>query len=126
MVVKLSDQVGAWAWAGSLIAAVALMLRPLPQSVDHVLSMFSLADTIFHFGLFVFLRTLPHLTHWGRTHAFRVSLALVGLGFALEIAQGFTPYRTAAWSDAAANTVGVLAGTGVCRLLEIHWCRHNG
>ena len=52
---------------------------------------------------------------WSQLHAsaaarFRLALACIALGAAMELAQGLTPDRFPEWLDLAANSAGVLIG----------------
>lgn len=118
MATKQSDRVLAWAWAASLAITAGLMLRPMPDLANDLTSLYPRSDLVFHFGLFLYLRILPHATVWGRTRTAGISIALVGLGFALESAQSLTGTRTASCADALANTAGVFVGSYLGPLLE--------
>ena len=48
---------------------------------------------------------------------------LIALGFALEVAQGFSRTRTFDWYDLLADTVGVLAGAALALWFLGGWCQ---
>ena len=67
-------------------------------------------DKLQHFGAYALLAALAFLGC--RTRSWRVALALVGLGVALEFAQGALDQgRDASLLDALANTAGVVLVT---------------
>ena len=97
-------------WLGLWIAAIVGLivvclvpldsLPPLPENsdkVEHLLGYFLLAAAAVQ--LFGSRRALS-----------LAALGLVALGIGVEIAQGFTAYRSSDPADALANTLGVLLG----------------
>jgi VanZ family protein len=97
-------------WLGLWIAAIVALvvvclvpldsLPPLPENsdkVEHLLGYFLLAAAAVQ--LFGSRRALS-----------LAALGLVALGIGIEIAQGYTAYRSSDLADALANTLGVLLG----------------
>lgn len=97
-------------WLGLWIAAIVALivvcliplnsLPPLPENsdkVEHLLGYFALsAAAVQLFG--------------SRRALLVATVGLVALGIGVEIAQGFTAYRSSDPVDALANTLGVLLG----------------
>lgn len=125
MTTNLPDRVGAWTWVASLAFVAVLMLRPLPDSANELLSEFPPSDLIVHFSFFLYLRLVPHSTTWGRASSILIAAGLITFGVALEGAQALTATRIASWGDVAANTIGVLTGHWLCPLLEDGRGKHD-
>ncbi len=47
-----------------------------------------------------------------------MAIALIGMGLAIEFAQGLTPYRYFEWADAFANALGVLVGWTISIVIQ--------
>lgn len=92
-------------WLASLALVVALSLLPDvgPPAV------FNHADLAAHAIAYAWLALLPRLALRHNPRAW--ALAMLGLGLALELLQGLTPYRSLSGWDMAANTLGVALGT---------------
>ncbi|MEO8365301.1 MAG: VanZ family protein [Pseudoxanthomonas sp.] len=93
-------------WMLAILALIVVCLIPLDglpplpdnsDKVEHVLGYFILAATAVQ--LFA-----------GRRALSIAALGLVALGIGVEIAQGFTTYRSSDPADALANSIGVLLG----------------
>ncbi|AGW12240.1 VanZ family protein [Megalodesulfovibrio gigas] len=92
-------------WLASMALVTALSLLPdvgPPAVFDHV-------DLVAHLIAYAWLALLPRLAlrQSDRTWAW----GMLGLGLALELLQGLTPYRSLSLWDMLANTAGV--GLGV-------------
>lgn len=93
-------------WIAAIVALIVVCLIPLdslPPLPDN-------SDKVEHlFGYFVLSASAVQL--FGNRRALLLAgLGLVGLGIGIEIAQGFTAYRSSDPADAVANTLGVLLG----------------
>ena len=93
-------------WIAAIVALVVICLvpldslPPLPDNSDkleHLLGYFALSAAAVQ--LFGSRRALS-----------LVAVGLVALGIGIEIAQGYTVYRSSDLADALANTLGVLLG----------------
>ena len=93
-------------WITAIVALIVVCLIPLdslPPLPDN-------SDKVEHlFGYFVLSAAAVQLFGTRRS-LLLAGLGLVGLGIGIEIAQGFTAYRSSDPADALANTVGVLLG----------------
>lgn len=93
-------------WITAILALIVVCLIPLdslPPLPDN-------SDKVEHlFGYFVLSAAAVQLFGTRRSLLF-AGLGLVGLGIGIEIAQGFTAYRSSDPADAVANTLGVLLG----------------
>lgn len=88
---------------GFLVAMVVLSLLPPAYLAAPV---FNIWDKLQHAFGFMALTALgwiafPHLPHW------RLALALLALGGAIELAQHATGWRHAEWSDWLADALGI-------------------
>ncbi len=93
-------RVMAWTALGVVVIG---SLMPNPQLPD-----FRWSDKVFHTGAYAVLMVLFHDAY--RPHRNLSVVALIGLGVALEWAQGLTGYRYADPWDATANAAGALTG----------------
>ncbi len=99
---RIAALAGGWLWA---IAIVWLSLTSSPPDPG-----ISYGDKVGHFLAYAALMFwFSVLYRRGGTRAAYGAL-WIGLGVALEFAQGATGYRTFDPADMAANTLGVLAG----------------
>lgn len=93
-------------WVTAILALIVVCLIPLdslPPLPDN-------SDKVEHlFGYFVLSAAAVQL-FGTRRWLLLAGLGLVGLGIGIEIAQGFTAYRSSDPADAVANTLGVLLG----------------
>ncbi len=93
-------------WIVSLALIVYLCLTPeLKQPMDA-----PGLDKVYHGLAYVWLALLPQLAFSRNKTAVICSLAMIGLGVLLELAQGFIPGRFFSGSDIAANILGVGLG----------------
>ncbi len=106
----------------ALLAAVVGVLGLLPNP-DAVPS--SGWDKLDHAGGFAALMFIALPAHLGRT--WRVALALVAYGGAIELLQMHVPGRSAEWGDLLADAIGVAlgwaVGSTVLRWLDRHLTR---
>ena len=98
-------------WGVAWLGVVALLLLPLGVAAP------GRSDLVGHFVLFAAMAAAavgfsrrPGQLAW-------LALVTVALGIALEIAQGFVPYRVSEVADAAANGLGGLAGYSIALLV---------
>jgi len=93
-------------WITAIVALIVVCLIPLdslPPLPDN-------SDKVEHlFGYFALSAAAVQLFGTRRSLLW-AGLGLVGLGIGIEIAQGFTAYRSSDPADAVANTLGVLLG----------------
>jgi len=87
----------------SMAVALALFIG-LSQSESR--SIYQAFDKWLHASVFFLLWWLARISL--RWHTLIICLAVLALGGAEELRQGFTPGRTADWGDMAANAAGVL------------------
>jgi VanZ family protein len=104
-------------WRGafwiSVVAGVVLSLWPMPEKTEH---WFPFADKFEHaiaFAVLVAFGTRAGYRIWPM-----LVLGLLALGAAIEVAQGFTPMRTAGLDDWLADAVGIAGGWLVVQALE--------
>jgi VanZ family protein len=93
-------------WIAAIVALIVVCLIPLdslPPLPDN-------SDKLEHlFGYFALSAAAVQL--FGSRRALSLAaVCLVALGIGVEIAQGFTAYRSSDPADALANTLGVLLG----------------
>jgi VanZ family protein len=90
-------------WIAAIVALIVVCLIPLPPLPDN-------SDKLEHlFGYFALSAAAVQL--FGSRRALSLAaVCLVALGIGVEIAQGFTAYRSSDLADALANTLGVLLG----------------
>lgn len=103
-----------WRWllAGLVVTVIWLALSPAPpESVN------TGWDKLNHAIAFTAL-TITAILACPRSPGFRllVMVALLGFGGLIEIAQSFTPTRSAEWGDLLADSVGMAAGTALAML----------
>jgi len=70
-------------------------------------------DKLLHAAGYAILALLPHAAFEKRTAALVCALAMIPLGCAIEVAQGFVPGRDGDVWDALADSCGVLAGVAL-------------
>jgi uncharacterized protein YfiM (DUF2279 family) len=97
----------------AVVAGIVLALVPAPQDVEH---WFPHADKVEHAIAFAVLVGLG----WrGRFRSMpRLSVGLLLLGAAIEVAQSFTPTRSAEWGDLFADAAGITVGWCVVTWIE--------
>lgn len=93
-----------WVWVVGVAAVTTLSLLPAfaPPS-DYGL------DKLFHATGYFALALLPHAGFESRKAALAAAFAMIPLGCAIEVAQGFVPSRFSDVWDAVANGGGALA-----------------
>jgi VanZ family protein len=91
-------------WTG-VAAVVWLSLMPHPPSID-----IEDSDKALHLAAYAVLMLWFAQVRTGRPERRITALLLVGLGIALELAQGLSGYRWLSVADMAANTTGVALG----------------
>lgn len=90
-----------------LIAVLILSLMPAPDAPK----LLSWQDKIEHFVLFAALTALGLLAWPGRP--WRITVAILVYGVAMELAQSMTPYRVGDYLDWIADALGVAIAVGV-------------
>lgn len=91
-------------WLVAVVAVTTLSL--LPQTAppgDHGL------DKLIHAASYFALALLPHAAFENRKVALAAAFAMIPLGCAIELAQGFVPARFGDVWDVVANSCGALA-----------------
>jgi uncharacterized protein YfiM (DUF2279 family) len=110
----------------AVVAGIVLALVPAREDAQH---WFPHSDKVEHAIAFAVLVGLG----WrGRFRSMlRLSIGLVLLGAAIEVAQSFTPTRSAEWGDLFADAAGITLGWCVVtwierrsRRLPQEYCRH--
>lgn len=97
----------------AVVAGVVLSLWPAPEETAHWIPYSDKIEHAISFGVLVLLGTRAGYRHWPM-----LALGLLALGAAIEVAQGFTPTRTAELDDWLADAVGVAGGYFVDRALR--------
>lgn len=100
-----------------IISIIAISYMSLIPRIDIPVK-FSYSDKVWHFFAYVWLSFLPYGGFKTRTIALMGSLLMVLLGIGLEIGQSYIPGREAAFSDAMANSIGVITGIVLGNLLR--------
>lgn len=97
----------------AVVAGVVLALMPAAQDAEH---WFAHSDKVKHALSFAVLVGLG----WrgGFRSMLRLTLGLLVLGASIEVAQSFTPTRSAEWGDLLADAVGIAVGVGWVRWIE--------
>ena len=94
-------------WRAALLVALAAvtLLAVMPQAEVPVTTSWDKSDHLLAFFVLTLLaeRSFPQQPFWRY-----VAPALLAYGGALEIFQYFTPSRFAAWSDLAADAIGIV------------------
>lgn len=97
-------------WLGAGWLGVALVvyfsLVPDPPQID-----MAEGDKVAHLAAYASLMLWFAQVTVGRTQRAILALLLLGLGVALELAQGLAGYRSMSLADLAANTAGVALGS---------------
>jgi VanZ family protein len=111
----------AWAAIGWALVflTIVLSLRPLPAAFA-VGNLDKLMHVLTYATLTLWFIQLAPAERW-----IRIALWFVGMGVAIEIAQGQTGYRCFSFADMAANAIGIVAALlaarcGLSNLLT--WC----
>lgn len=110
-----------WLWwvFGSLLVAGVIFGSLLPGAW---VPGFSLSDKLLHAGSYLILM-LWFAGLYRRERHYIVAASLFALGFALDFAQGMSPYRDFDWLDVSANAGGILVGLLLSRYVFEGWCR---
>lgn len=97
-------------WLGLWIVAIVVLIVICLVPLDSLPPLPANSDKLEHlFGYFVLSATAVQL--FGSRRALLLSaVGLIALGIGIEIAQGYTAYRSSDLADALANTLGVLLG----------------
>ena len=96
-------------WYLSLAGVVSLSLMPGSEQPSDVPGL----DKIIHGLAYAWLSLLPQLGFTGGRKAAGCSVAMIGLGVALEMGQYFIPGRFFSGLDILANTLGVGLGMAI-------------
>lgn len=83
-------------------------------------------DKISHLIAYLEIAVLGLLGYRGPRAGWAVAVGVVALGGLLELAQQFVPGRAADLLDFFVNTLGVLLGYGIARLLLRFWPMESG
>lgn len=83
-------------------------------------------DNVLHFVAFAMLGCVAPLGFRRRTRALGALLALMLLGFSLELWQLYLPHRRCEFIDASANVLGIIIGGGLGFRLRSWWDAHRG
>lgn len=98
-------RVGMTIWVAAIAAVTTLSLLPATAPPgDYGV------DKMAHAASYLCLALLPHFAFERRNATFLAALAMIPLGCLIEVAQAFVPLRYGDVWDAAANSVGALAG----------------
>jgi len=94
-------------WALTIVAVIVLSMMPRPPIPQALV-----VGKIDHMIAYLVLATFAMQLFRARRTQLEMALVLVGLGIALELAQGYlTTYRDMSAYDALADTIGVALGT---------------
>ena len=95
-------------WLAAVAAVTVLSLTPDvgPPGAYHL-------DKLIHATSYMVLALLPAAGFERRSAALTAALAMIALGCAIEVAQGFVPPREGDIWDALANTIGALTGAAL-------------
>ncbi len=97
-----------WRWLLALLVLVVTWLALSPASPDGLDTGW---DKLNHAGAFAALTVVAIFAFPRSRHSLWLLLAgLLSFGAAVEIAQAFTPTRSAEWSDLLADATGMAAG----------------
>jgi VanZ family protein len=98
-------------FAATLIGVLSLLPVPYlpPQAFD-------VWDKAQHAGAFAGLAILCHTAY--KNLRWRLSLALLAYGAAIELAQSATGWRYGDWLDLLADALGILVGGGIVACLR--------
>lgn len=96
------------------VAGVVLALWPASPDAD---PWFAHADKLGHAIFFALLVVLAHCAGYRSWRQLMIGLLLLGAG--IEVAQSFTPTRTAEWGDWLADALGVAVGFGLMALIAL-------
>lgn len=96
-----------WVAMGASLAAAVVYLSLAPVSIS-LPSPYG--DKLAHVALYATLMFWLLQIYDGRHRRVAIALALLALGCALEVIQGYTGYRSFEYADMAANAIGVAAG----------------
>jgi VanZ family protein len=104
-------------WVFSLLAAVVMLLAPLPALPGFVMALTNRwrLDLCLHVILFAWLMLVPHGAEWGRRRRVALSMGLTVMAMVVEAAQGMAWGRTLDLRDAMANLGGIWLGAWVGR-----------
>jgi len=95
-------------WLAATATVITLSLLPGvgPPGAFHL-------DKLIHAASYCGLALLPAAAFERRASALMAALAMIVLGCGIEIMQTFVPQRAGSFWDAAANSIGVLAGAAL-------------
>ena len=105
---RLTDALGFWPVVLLVVWGSLIPLPPLPFPLD--------SDKLLHFITYFVLAAMGVTAFRARRSALLAVLGLIVLGGILEILQGFVGRQTSI-ADQLANTLGVLAGGTLARLV---------
>jgi VanZ family protein len=110
-----------WVWwgLGWLLVAGVTAASLLP---GHWVATLALRDKALHAGSY-FLLMIWFAGLYRRERHLWIALLLLGLGFALDLAQGASRTRSFELADVAANAGGILVGLVLARFVFEGWCR---
>lgn len=94
-------------WAGIVIVTVFSLI---PRDINEMIGV-NIWDKLEHFSTYCILLILGRLAYPDKKNLVKTVAGLFLLGCSLEILQIYIPNRQAGIDDAAANTLGIIAGT---------------
>jgi VanZ family protein len=114
----------AWLWlgGGSLLVLAVTFGSVMPQNAVRMLNEFDVPDKVLHASSYCILM-LWFSGMYRRRYYWVLVLVLLGLGFALELAQRALGYRSFEMLDMAANLAGIGAGVVGALLWFGGWCQ---
>ncbi|GAB4127669.1 MAG: hypothetical protein Fur0040_10560 [Sideroxydans sp.] len=107
-----------WLWLSG-VWVLSLMPQP-PQPLT-----FEFSDKLEHAAAYAFLMVWFAVVYRGCARL-RAALALLGMGLAVEIAQGMSGYRFFEWADVTADAVGILLAAWAMRRVGDGWLARMG
>lgn len=93
-------------WAGIIIVTVFSLI---PRDINEVIGV-NIWDKLEHFSTYFILLILGRLAYPDKKNLVKIFAGLFILGCSLEVLQVYIPNRQAGIDDAAANTLGIVAG----------------
>ena len=100
-----------------LIGLGCVVLWGLTSQVARLPAWAQTHDKVWHLITFMLFAVLASIV-WPEVHPLYILGALVFIGFATEVLQGFTPYRQFCWRDGVADAIGAALGIGLIALIH--------
>jgi VanZ family protein len=110
-----------WVWltGGWLLVLGVIVGSLVPGEMLHAIT---ISDKVMHAGTY-FLLMVWFAGLYPRARHLLIAVTLIGLGIALDVAQGGTATRTFDVLDILADTVGVAVGLVLSMVLLGGWCQ---